>query len=109
VLSGARKAIACRTLGLSVRTVQRWYHEKSGQFFEDARPDAIRPTPTNKLSAEETALILKTCNEAEFANYPPGYIVPTLADDGRYIGSESTFYRTLKNAGQMGNRSQAKS
>jgi hypothetical protein len=32
-----------------------------------------------------------------------------LADDGRYIGSESTFYRTLKNAGQMGNRSQAKS
>jgi putative transposase len=78
-------------------------------LFEDARPDAIRPTPTNKLSAEETALILKTCNEAEFANYPPGYIVPTLADDGRYIGSESTFYRTLKNAGQMGNRSQAKS
>jgi transposase InsO family protein len=109
VLSGARKAIACRTLGLSVRTVQRWYHEKSGHLFEDARPDAIRPTPTNKLPAEETALILKTCNEAEFANYPPGYIVPTLADDGRYIGSESTFYGTLKNAGQMGNRSQTKS
>lgn len=109
VLSGARKAIACKTLGLSVRTIQRWYHEKSGQLFEDARPNAIRPTPTNKLSSEETALILKTCSEAEFASYPPGYIVPTLADNGCYIGSESTFYRTLKNAGQLADRSLTKS
>jgi putative transposase len=107
--NGARKAIACKTLGLSVRTIQRWYHEKSGQLSEDARPSAIRPTPTNKLSPEETALILKTCNEAEFANYPPGYIVPTLADEGCYIGSESTFYRTLKNAGQLADRSLTKS
>ena len=82
VLSGARKAIACKTLGLSVRTIQRWYHEKSGQLFEDARPNAIRPTPANKLSPDETAFILKTCSKAKFASYPPGYIVPTLADDG---------------------------
>lgn len=108
-LNGARKAIACKTLGLSIRTVQRWYHEKSGQLFEDARPNAIRPTPTNKLSPKETALILKTCNEEEFASYPPGYIVPTLADDNRYIGSESTFYRVLKKAGQLADRSLTKS
>jgi putative transposase len=68
VLSGARKAIACKTLGLSVSTIQRWYHEKSGQLFKDARPSAIRPTPTNKLSSEDTALILKTCSDAEFAS-----------------------------------------
>jgi len=92
-----------------VRTIQRWYHEKSGRFFEDARPGAIRPIPSNKLSLEETALILETCNSEEFANYPPGYIVPTLADDSRYIGSESTFYRILKSAGQLANRSLAKS
>jgi len=109
VSNGARKAIACKTLGLSVRTIQRWYHEKSGQLFEDARPSAIRSTPTNKLSPEETALILKTCSDAEFASYPPGYIVPTLADNGCYIGSESTFYRTLKNAGQLADRSLTKS
>lgn len=91
-----------------MRTIQRWYHEKSGQLFEDARPGAIRPTPTNKLSLEEVALILETCNSEEFANYPPGYIVPTLADDSRYIGSESTFYRILKKAGQLANRSLTK-
>ncbi len=94
---------------MSVRTIQRWYHEKSGELFEDARPGAIRPTPKNKLTQEETALILKTCNSEEFASYPPGYIVPTLADDSRYIGSESTFYRILKNAGQLIDRSLAKS
>jgi putative transposase len=109
VLGGARKAIACKTLGLSVRTIQRWYHEKSGQLFEDARPSAIRPTPTNKLSSEETALILKTCSDAEFASYPPGYIVLALADSGCYVGSESTFNRTLKNAGQLADRSLTKS
>jgi transposase InsO family protein len=109
VINGARKAIACETLGLSVRTIQRWFNEKSGQLFEDARPNAIRPTPSNKLSSEETALILKTCSDEEFASYPPGYIVPTLADEGRYIGSESTFYRTLKHAGQLADRSLAKS
>jgi putative transposase len=109
VSNGARKVIACKTLGLSVRTIQRWYHEKSGQLFEDARPSAIRSTPTNKLSPEETALILKTFSDAEFASYPPGYIVPTLADNGCYIGSESTFYRTLKNAGRLADRSLTKS
>jgi putative transposase len=109
VLGGARKAIACKTLGLSVRTIQRWYHGKSGQLFEDARPSAIRPTPTNKLSSEETALILKTCSDAEFASYPPGYIVLALADSGCYVGSESTFNRTLKNAGQLADRSLTKS
>lgn len=108
VLSGARKAIACRTLGISVRTIQRWYHEKSRHVFEDARPNASRPTPANKLSIGERALILETCNLSEFASYPPGYIVPTLADNGRYIGSESTFYRVLKEAGQIAERTTAK-
>jgi putative transposase len=109
VLSGARKAIACKTLGLSMRTIQRWYHEKSGQIFEVARPSAIKPTPINKLSSEETALILKTRSDAEFGSYSLGHIVSTLADSGCYIGSESTFCRTLKNAGQLADRSLAKS
>ena len=61
--NGARKAIACKIIGLSVRTMQRWYHQNSREIFEDARPNAIRPTPKNKLSPEETALILSTCNE----------------------------------------------
>lgn len=77
-------------------------------MFEDARPNAIRPAPANKLSIKERALIVATCNLSEFASYPPGYIVPTLADNGHYIGSESTFYRVLKEAGQIIERSAAK-
>lgn len=106
--SGARKALACKTLGVSVRTIQRWYHHRSDQLIEDGRPNAVRPEPQNKLSLEERELILSTCNDTEFANYPPGYIVPTLADSGRYIGSESTFYRVLKSAGQLNCRTRAK-
>jgi hypothetical protein len=31
-----------------------------------------------------------------YASLPLSQIVPKLADEGRYIASESTFYRTLK-------------
>jgi transposase InsO family protein len=108
ISSGARKAIACKTIGVSVRTIQRWYNDKSKQLFEDERPTAIRPAPANKLSVEERNLILETCNSSEYASYPPGYIVPTLADDGLYIGSESTFYRVLNESGQLAQRAPTK-
>ncbi|TXE66622.1 DDE-type integrase/transposase/recombinase [Serratia nematodiphila] len=36
---------------------------------------------------------------------PPNVIVPTLADKGVYIASESTFYRVLKSANQLTRRS----
>lgn len=108
IASGARKAIACKTIGVSVRTIQRWYSDKSKQVFEDERPTAFRPTPANKLSAEERKLILETCNSNEYASYPPGYIVPTLADEGSYIGSESTFYRVLNENGQLAQRAPTK-
>lgn len=108
ISSGARKAIACKTIGVSVRTIQRWYNDKSKQVFEDERPTAVRQTPANKLSVEERSLILETCNSSEYASYPPGYIVPTLADDGLYIGSESTFYRVLNESGQLAQRAPTK-
>jgi len=75
---------------------------------KDERPTAKRPAPSNKLSEEERSVILETCNSTEFASYPPGYIVPTLADDGLYIGSESTFYRVLKENGQLALRAPTK-
>jgi putative transposase len=46
---------------------------------------------------------------SEFASYPPEYIVPTLVDNSRYIGFESTFYRALKEAGKIAERTMAKS
>ncbi|HGD7566028.1 TPA: DDE-type integrase/transposase/recombinase, partial [Escherichia coli] len=49
--------------------------------------------------------ILELCNSPEFASLPPNVIVPTLADRGIYIASESSFYRVLKSANQLKKRS----
>lgn len=92
--AGARKEQACRELGISARTYQRWTRDESMQ--EDRRPTCLRPVPQNKLSEEEQACVLEVCYRTEFASLPPGQIVPRLADDGIYIASESSFYRILR-------------
>jgi hypothetical protein len=53
-----------------------------------------------RLSEEERRRILLTCNQPEYASLPPGQIVPALADQDLFIGSESSFYRVLHQAGQ---------
>lgn len=104
--AGAREVLACETLGISVRTVQRW--RQGGEVRADGRPGARRPEPGNKLTAEERAQILEQCNHLDHANLPPSQIVPRLADQGVYIASESSFYRVLKAAGQQSERGRAK-
>lgn len=91
VAAGARRARACAVVGLTLRTWQRWQHRP-----EDGRPQAVRPTPANKLSDEEQAAVLAAANAPAFASLPPHQIVPRLADAGVYLASESTFYRLLK-------------
>lgn len=71
----------------------------------DRRPCAKNRVPRNKLSEAERQQILEICNSLEFASLPPNVIVPTLADKGVYIASESTFYRVLKSASQLKRRS----
>jgi transposase InsO family protein len=56
------------------------------------------------LTAAERARILAVANSAEFAALPPSQIVPRLADQGLYLGSESTIYRILKAAKQLKHR-----
>ena len=91
---GARLEPACKEVGISVRTFERWTQE-SGQVRPDGRPEAARPIPSNKLSPEERAAVLATCMEPRFADMPPTQIVPILADEGVYKASESTIYRVL--------------
>ena len=99
--AGCRLAVACREIGISLRTLQRW--QVNGHIQSDARQTAAR-TPTNKLSDAERKRILAGANSAEFASLPPSQIVPTLADRGEYLASESTFYRVLRQAGQQQHR-----
>ena len=102
--SGARQAKACEIIGISERTLQRWGCEKNHQ---DGR---LTPShkPINKLTTIERQLILKICNEPDYAQLPPNKIVPLLADKGVYIASEATFYRVLKEAKQLAHRQQSK-
>lgn len=103
--TGCRLAVACREVGITLRTLQRW--RADGQIQFDARQTAER-TPTNQLSEEERQRILAVANSAEFASLPPSQIVPTLADRGEYLASESTFYRVLRQAGQQQHRGRAR-
>jgi len=66
------------------------------------------PEPANKLSAAERAAVLSLCNSTEFSSLPPSQIVPKLADQGRYLASESSFYRILRSDGQQHHRGRAK-
>lgn len=106
VAAGAPASKACAELAITLRTYQRWTHE--GGVKADARPQAARPTPANKLSAQERQEILDICNQHEYASLPPAQIVPKLADEGRYIASEASFYRVLREADQLQHRGKAR-
>lgn len=98
--SGASREKATQLLGLSERGVARWRKEATS---EDRRKGPKTP-PTHQLTAEERARVLETANSAEFRNLSPRQIVPRLADRNEYIASESTFYRILREEGQLAHR-----
>ena len=102
---GARLVPACEMVGLSLRTYRRW--TSSDEVPRDSRRDAEHPAPSHKLSDVERAAMIAVCQEPRFARLPPSQIVPQLADEGRYLGSESSFYRVLHEAGQQHHRGRA--
>ena len=81
--AGAGLVSACSEIGICLRTLKRWRH---------------------RLTAEERQRILLTCNQPQYAALPPSQIVPDLADQGIFIGSESSFYRVLHEHDQVHRR-----
>ena len=106
VAAGARQFKACDVLQISERTLRRW--KKGGVVQPDQRPLVQRPEPPNKLSETERKAVLDACNSKDFCALPPSQIVPKLADQGRYLASESSFYRILRAEGQQHHRGRAK-
>ena len=104
--AGARLAPACKILNISERTYQRW--TKEGGVAIDQRPLADRPQPKNKLSEQERNMIIDLSTSPTYADLPPSKIVPKLSDEGKYIASESTFYRVLGEEKLITHRSRAK-
>ena len=97
---GARLKQAARILGLTSRTVQRWRAQNGGYD----RRNGPRSAPANQLSPAERQQVLAVANAPEYRDLSPRQIVPRLADTGRYVASESTFYRILRAESQMAHR-----
>lgn len=106
VAEGARVSEACQCVEIDPGTFRRWQHQ--GEVVPDARPQATRPAPSNRLTELERAMILAACHRPEFHSSPPSQIVPALADQGIYVASESSFYRVLHEADEQHDRGRAR-
>lgn len=95
---------ACAQAGVSSRTVARW-RKKEGHG--DGRQGPLQ-APTNALSPDERSHILDIANSPEFRDCSPKQIVPRLADRDEYVGSESSFYRVLREEEQLAHREPSK-
>lgn len=92
VRSGARREPACKILGLTARTLQRWGQQGGG----DDRRQGPKSEPPNKLSVAERQRVLEIVNAPQYCDLSPNQIVPRLADDDLYVASEATMYRILR-------------
>ncbi len=103
--AGARLRPACAQIGLSERTVQRWQRPAASEDGDlRASTRRVATPPPNRLSDNERRAALALLNSDEFKDLPPSQIVPRLADQGRFLASESTLYRLLRGAGQLTHR-----
>ena len=106
--AGAGLVRACNVTCICLRTLKRWRREfKAAGNGIDRRKGSSRQV-AHRLSVEECQRILLTCNEPKYASLPPGQIVPDLADQGIYIGSERSFYRVLHANSQLHRRGRAR-
>ena len=104
VAAGARRDRACDVMGLTERSVQRWRRADVG---DDGRAGP-RTRPANALTSAERAKVLEVVNSPGYRDLPPKQVVPRLADEGRYLASESTIYRILRAEGLDAHRGRTK-
>jgi len=101
---GASRAASCQLLELSVRTLERWREDPE-------RPDGRagpRTPASHSLTDEEKKMIIEVSNLPLYQDLCPWKIVAKLADSGRYLASESSFYRVLKDANLLKHRNKSK-
>lgn len=94
---------ACAATGVAQAS---WYRRHR------ASPAPARPAPVphrdraqpRALPAAERAAILAALHSQRFADAAPAEVWATLLDEGTYLGSVSTFYRLLRQAGETRER-----
>jgi putative transposase len=98
--SGATRSASCEILNLDMRRLQRWQAHPE-QADGRAGPKAM---PLHTLSDEEKRMIIEVSTSAKYKDSSPWEIVAKLADLGRYLASESSFYRVLKEKNMIAHR-----
>ena len=83
---------ACAAVGRPRATHYRW-HRKSPAPARPAREP--RPQPRALTAAERTE-VLNVLHEERFVDLASGEVHAILLDEGRYLCSESTMYRLLR-------------
>jgi len=102
--SGAGRAASCQVLDVSLRTLERW-EKQPDQGDRRRGPDTVC---SHALSAAEKQAIVAACNSSVYRDLSPWQIVARLADQGSYLGSQSSFYRVLQQTDQLSHRQQSK-
>jgi transposase InsO family protein len=102
IVNGSRHDIACNDVGIDIKTLKRWKMD-----LEDKRKGPLT-VPANKLTLAEIQEIVHISTSAEYVDLAPSQIVPSLADKGIYIASESSFYKTLKDKKLLEHRGKSK-
>lgn len=102
IAAGAGRLKACAIVGLSARSLKRW------AMHPQDRRRGPTSAPSNKLTVEERAEVLRVVNSELYRDLSPNQIVPLLADDGVYIASERTMYRVLEQEGLLRHRGRSR-
>ncbi len=84
----------------------RWKNAPDANPIDRRRGPLV--VPKNKLSKEERAEVIKISTSNEYMDYSPWIIVAKLADKGKYIASESSFYKILKEEKMLEHRGKVK-
>jgi putative transposase len=94
---------ACEAVGAA----QAGWYRRHRQSSPPARPAPVphrdRPQP-RALTEQERQAIVEVLHSDRFADAAPGEVWAILLDEGHYLGSVSTFYRLLREAGEVRER-----
>ena len=103
VKAGASRTASCELLNLDLRRLQRWEHNPENS---DGRCGP-KTQVSHKLTEAEKTEMLVISNSEKFRDFSPWHIVAKLADEGKYVASESSFYRLFRERNLLAHRTKS--
>lgn len=88
---------ACQAVGVAQASYYRRHRQSPAPARPTPTPHRDRPQP-RALTAQERTAILTELHSDRFVDLSPTQTWAVLLDEGRYLGSISTFYRLLRQA-----------